>query len=452
MMKEPLNYWRIIGILSVAICSGLLVGYVTAVIAGALPLLTEQFNLDDLHQGFLVAIILIGGFTGSLLCRKITDPFGHKKTLLLMAGIFIVGSLWSAMAHNFWSLVFARYCAGIAVGMCTVITPMYVAETAPDRLRGFLVGSVQLAITIGILFAYIISYYFAASKNWSMMFGVATLPAFVLFLITFTQLESPRWLLLNNRVAEAEATFFKLHGYKWAGDKISLLPTDKIQLKQLFHPIILPAMLFTSGLFLFQNLSGIDAILYYAPSIFQQSGFLGLEGGLKIAILLGIINIIATLFSMWLLDSLGRRPVLIFGLFLMAFSLLGFSVSQLFIADYAIMKWLSLSMLLLFVASFALSMGPIPYVIMSELFPIHLRTIGMGIASATSWGINALITFAYPLLESSLGISWLFAGFSLVCALAWLISINYCPETQGQSLESIEEKLHKGVGLRNIGR
>lgn len=141
----------------------------------------------------------------------------------------------------------------------------------------------------------------------------------------------------------------------------------------MFNPILLPAILFASGLFLFQNLSGIDAILYYAPSIFQQSGFLGLEGGLKIAILVGVINIIATLLSMYLLDSLGRRPVLIYGLFIMAVSLLGFSVSQLLLSEYSIMKWFSLLMLLSFVASFALSMGPIPYVIMSELFPLHLK-------------------------------------------------------------------------------
>lgn len=452
MTTEPLNYWRISGILSVAICSGLLVGYVTAIIAGALPLLTEELHLDNLSQGFLVSIILIGGFTGSLLCRKITDPFGHKKTLLLMAGIFIVGSLWSAMTHNFWSLVSARFFAGIAVGMSTVITPMYVAETSPDKVRGFLVGSVQLAITIGILLAYIISYYFSSSKNWPMMLGLAALPAFILVLITFTQPESPQWLLLNNRVAKGKEIFFKLHGYQWTGDANSHSSTDKVQLKQLFKPVILPIVLFTSGLFLFQNLSGIDAILYYAPSIFKESGFPGLAIELQITILVGFINIIATLFSMWLLDSLGRRPVLIYGLFIMTFSLSGFIVSQLLLVDYSMMRWISLSMILLFVASFALSMGPIPYVIMSELFPVHLRTIGIGIASATSWGINALITFAYPLLESRLGISWLFAGFSLVCAVAWLISFSFCPETQGQSLESIEEKLHKGVGLRKIGK
>ncbi|WP_115710399.1 sugar porter family MFS transporter [Legionella sainthelensi] len=452
MKKANHNYWRICGILSIAICSGLLVGYVTAIIAGALPLLTKHFNLDDLNQGFLVAIILIGGFTGSLICGKVTAPFGHKKALLLMSGIFILGSIWSAMSPNFWSLILARFCAGIAVGMCTVISPMYVAETAPDSLRGFLVGSVQLAITIGILGAYIVSYYFVESKNWPMMFELAVLPALVLFLVTLTQFESPRWLLLNNRIVEANDTFFKLHGYHWTENKKAPHSHNVVSTKALLNPILLPAILFASGLFLFQNLSGIDAILYYAPSIFQQSGFLGLEGGLKIAILVGVINIIATLLSMYLLDSLGRRPVLIYGLFIMAVSLLGFSVSQLLLSEYPFMKWFSLLMLLSFVASFASSMGPIPYVIMSELFPLHLRNTGMGIASATSWGINAFITFAYPLLESHLGISWIFAGFSLICVIACLISIIFCPETQGQSLESIEARLYAGVGLRKIGK
>ncbi|WED42180.1 sugar porter family MFS transporter [Legionella cardiaca] len=444
--------WYLLGIFAIAVVSGILVGYGTAVIAGALPLIQAQLSLDAWHQGLLVAIVLIGGFIGSLLCGPIINVSGHKKTFLLVAIIFIVGCLWSAWVDTFWPLFYARLLTGLAIGMATVVGPMYVAETSPQDLRGFLVGSVQLAITIGILLAYLSNYYFAATSNWPSMFAIGVFPAFALLIIIYLQPESPRWLLLKNRVEEAKTVFRELHGIAWGiAESTTVNPEIPTSMKALINPLILPVVLFASGLFFFQNLSGIDAILYYAPAIFQQSGFRSLQGSLQIAILLGIINIVATLLSMWLLDHVGRRPILVYGLLLMSLSLVGFSLLQHYVVIYPAIKWLLAFMLLVFVASFALSMGPIPYVLMSELFPTQLRTSGMAIASATAWGVNALVTFAYPLVVETIGISRLFLGFAFVCMLAWIISIIFCPETKNQSLEDIEARLQAGVGIRQLG-
>lgn len=444
--------WRTCGILTIAICSGLLVGYVTAVIAGVLPLINKALNLNTWHQGLLVSIILVGGFCGSFLCNKIIFSLGHKKTLMLVALTFIIGSIWSALSTNFWSLISARFFTGLAVGTTTVIGPMYVAETSPDHSRGFLVASVQLAITIGILLAYVSNYYFAPTQNWEMMFGIGIFPAVLLLTIVPLQLESPRWLFLKKRIDEAKIVFFKLHGFHWTEvDAIQPESGSDSHFKTLFHPFIFPVVLFTSGLFFFQNLSGIDAILYYAPTIFIQSGFSSLQSGLGVAIFIGIINILATLLSMWLIDRLGRRPIAIYGLLFMTLSLIGFSIFQPYVDTYSVLRWLTVLMLLIFVASFAVSMGPIPYVLMTELFPIHLRTLGMGIASATAWGINALVTFAYPLLTEFIGISQLFLGFALVCAATWGICVFFCPETKNQTLEAIEKRLRAGVKLRKLG-
>ncbi|AWN73204.1 sugar porter family MFS transporter [Legionella anisa] len=452
MNRALSTLWRPLGILTVAMCSGLLVGYITTVIAGVLPIINKQFNLDVWQQGVLVSIILVGGFLGSLLCNRIIPALGHKKTLTLVALAFIAGSVWSALSVDFLSLLSARFFVGLAVGITTVIAPMYTAETASDNSRGFLVSSVQLAITIGILLAYVISYYFAPTQNWQMMFALGTLPALLLLIIVPLQLESPRWLFLKNRVDEAKSVFFKLHGIKWAELEIIQPPIEThCHFRELLHPIIFPVLLFACGLFLFQNLSGIDAILYYAPIIFTQSGFTSLQSGLAVAILIGIINILATLLSMWLIDHLGRRPITIIGLLFMTLSLIGFSFFHPYIALYPAMRWISALMLLLFVMSFAVSMGPIPYVLMSELFPIRLRTIGMGIASATAWGINALVTFAYPILIEYIGISRLFLGFAFVCAIALFICLLFCPETKNQTLEAIEKRLLDGVKLRNLG-
>ncbi|STY31164.1 D-xylose proton symporter [Legionella wadsworthii] len=452
MERYESTQWRSIGILGIAMCSGVLVGYVTTVIAGVLPLINKKFHLVVWQEGLLVAIILIGGFVGSLLCNKIIPVLGHKKTLVLVALAFIAGSLWSAFSINYLSLLSARFFSGLAVGITTVIAPMYAAETSSDHTRGFLVSSVQLAITVGILFAYIISYVFAPTHNWEMMFAVGVFPGILLLMLIPLQLESPRWLFLNNRVDEAKSVFFKLHGIQWVEvDRVHCHHEIQGRFRDLLHPYIFPVLLFTSGLFFFQNLSGIDAILFYAPIILNQSGFTSLQSGLAVAIVIGFINILATILSMWLIDHLGRRPIALTGLFFMVVCLIGFSFIHPYVTSAPIMPWLSALMLLLFVSFFAVSLGPIPYVLMSELFPIRIRTLGMGIASATAWGINALVTFAYPILTEYMGISRLFFCFSIICAIALCIFLLFCPETKNQTLENIEAKLQGGEKLRNLG-
>ncbi len=443
------------GVFIVGQLSGILIGYVTAVIAGALLLISAQFSLSAEQQGLLVSIILAGGFIGSLICHYFTRPFGQKKTLMLIAVLFGIGSLWSACSHGFEFLIASRFFLGLAVGMSTVAGPMYVAETSPIKYRGFFVGSVQLAITTGIFLAYIVNYVLSESGNWPMMFALGVLPALLLFVAALFVVESPRWLLLNGKTQEAQAVFQRLHNEAWVLEEEEEDKDDQAseptRFKELFQPLIFPAMLFSCGLFFFQNLSGIDAILYYAPIIFQQTGFTNTENGLQITMGLGAINIIATIISIWLLDKVGRRPVLIYGLLVMCISVTAFSVLSSYSGDSSIIKWLSPPMLMIFVAAFAVSLGPVPYVIMSELFPLRLRMQGIGLASATAWGINALITFAYPVLTSFFGTGNVFFGFAFVCLVALIISILFCPETNKLSLEMIESRLKSGVALRKIG-
>lgn len=453
MNNRPGFTWLFAGVFTIALLTGLLMGYVTAVIAGALQFVSEQFSLSLGQQGLLVSVILFGAFIGSLTCQHVINPLGQKKTLILIALMFVVGSLMCAYSHAFYNLLIGRFFTGLAVGMVNVSGPMYVAETSPVKYRGFFVGSVQLAITMGIFLAYVINYYFSSSHNWSMMFGLATLPALLLMIVAWFQVESPVWLFLKGRKQEAHLIYQRLHGVTWQLDDEIVSPSSTpVNLREFFQPLVLPITLFACGLFFFQNLSGIDAILYYAPEIFQLAGFKGAGRGLQVAMFLGLINIIATLFSMWLLDKIGRRPVLIYGLSAMFLSLLLFSILSLYPApaETTLIKWLSAIMLMIFVAAFALSMGPIPYVLMSELFPSRLRMIGMGLASATSWGINALITFAYPLLVNVFSLGIVFLIFTVVCFTALVISVLFCPETNQLSLESIEKKLKSGVALRNL--
>jgi MFS transporter, SP family, galactose:H+ symporter len=440
----------LIGVLSVGLLTGLLIGYNTAVIAGALLFLKNVFNLSPLQQGLVVSIILIGGFFGALSCHHIIEPFGQRKTLLFITILFIISTICCALSKSFDILLAGRFLLGIAVGMSTVVGPMYVAEAAPDKWRGFYVGSVQLAITIGIFSAYLSNYYYSESHNWQMMFALGVVPALLLFWVVIFQPESPRWLLLHGHSKEAKAIYFRLQGVAWnVGEYHGSSAQSKSNLRTVLQPMFISVALFSCGLFFFQNLSGIDAVLYYAPSIFEKTGFSSTKGTLEVTLLLGFTNIIATMLSMILLDKVGRRSLLIYGLALMFLSLFCFSHLSYFPPHLS--KWLSVALLMIFITTFAMSLGPIPYVLMTELFPLSIRSYGLGLAAATAWGINGLITLVYPILEKILGLMTIFVGFSLICLIALIITLLYCPETKQQSLESIEAKLKLGVPLRELG-
>lgn len=436
----------IFGILLIALLSGLLIGYTTAVIAGALVLLDAIFDFTPWQEGLIVSAILIGGFLGALISSKVATPLGPKKSLFITAVIFILGTVCVAYSSSFWAFVASRFTTGLGVGFATMIGPLYVAETAPDKWRGLFVSSVQFAITIGIFLAYLAGYVFSPDKNWSMMFLLALIPAILLAVTSCLIVESPRWLMLQGKEKAAKKNYFALHKRKWSYEP-KIIEKSSITLEHLFDRTHLPVLLFACSLFFFQNLSGIDAILYYAPRIFQTVGFTDGHSALFVTTLLGLINILATLASLWLIDQVGRRNLLIFGLAFMVLSLLLFSS----LTHTEVLPWLSVSMLMIFIIAFAISIGPIPYVLMSELFPLKMRATGMAIASSTAWGINALITFAYPILIEQMGMSLLFLCFSAICFIALLISLFYCPETKLCSLETIEINLAQGKKLRELG-
>ncbi len=446
--------WPQAGIFSVGLFSGFLIGYSTAIIAGALIFITDEFQLRPWEQGAVVSMVLVGGFLGALLTNNLTRHFGQKKMLLFIALLFIVASLWCAYCAHVTTLILGRFMLGLAVGMATVLGPMYVAETSSEKWRGMFVCSVQLAITIGIFIAYLSNYAFSFTHNWPMMFAIGAIPAGLFFFIMLTQPESPRWLVLTGQHSRAEAVYHYLQGTTW---NISQHPEEQdetsVTLKSLIRlkPAVLHALLFACGLFFFQNLSGIDAILYYAPTIFQKTGFDFATDQLKMTMLLGFINILATFISIGLLDKIGRRPLLIIGLMCMSISLLLFSLFSNLVLTYDWAKWFCPITLVLFITLFAISLGPIPYVLMTELFPLKLRTLGIGVASATAWGTNAMVTFTYPMIVDAVGLIPPFIGFALISLTAGILAIKYCPETKQQTLEAISEKLNAGVKLRQLG-
>lgn len=434
-----------------AAMSGLLIGYNTAVIAPALEFVTRDFALGPFMQGVAVSSVLFGGFVGALLAGGLIRRTGERPTLLATAVLFAVGGVGAAVSESFLLWLLWRTVTGLGVGAATMVAPLYVSETVPPRVRGALVSIIQLTITLGILASYLAGAVWTPVQAWQPMLLIGAAPAALLFLIALAVPESPRWYLLHGRRADAERAHLRL-----SGDQGDPLPSPGANVvtgnwRDLFVGRNFMVLILATGLFAFANLSGIDAILYYAPVIFAHVGFGGAYGPILATVAIGVVNVIATLIAMALIDRLGRRPLLIGGLVPMAASLIILAVV---LANGQGAGWsniVAVACLGLFVLAFGLSLGPLPYVLMSELFPLALRGTGMGIASATAWGVNVLVSLTFPVLVEAFGLALVLGFYGVISIAALLFVLALVPETRGRSLELIEANLASGRPVRDLG-
>lgn len=435
----------------VAAMSGLLIGYNTAVIAPALEFVTADFALSPFMQGVAVSSVLFGGFVGALLAGALVRHTGERPMLLATGVLFAVGGVGAALSGSFLPWLLWRTVTGLGVGAATMVAPLYVSETVPPRVRGALVSIIQLTITLGILASYLAGTVWTPARAWQPMLIVGAIPVLLLMLVVFAVPESPRWYLLHGRREEAKQAHRRLNEGK--GDPLLEQAGDAatVDWRNLFAGRNLLVLILATGLFAFANLSGIDAILYYAPVIFAQVGFGGTYGPILATVSIGVVNVVATLVAMALIDRLGRRPLLIGGLVPMAASLI---VLAIVLANGQGAAWaniVAVSCLGLFVLAFGVSLGPLPYVLMSELFPLALRGAGMGIASATAWGVNVLVSLTFPVLVEAFGLALVLGFYGVISIAALLFVLALVPETRGRSLELIEANLANGRPIRDLG-
>ena len=438
----------------VAALSGLLVGYATGVIAGAEAPLTKEFGLQDQNalRGLLVGCILIGGFFGAIFAGAIVKHIGPRRMLIVIGVVFAVASFGMSYSEHAWPFIAWRTLAGFAVGASTMVAPLYVGETAPPNWRGALITGFQLALTMGILLGYLANLAFAESENWRLMLGLMAVPSLILVVGMIPLTESPRWLLLRGHKEVAQRVFRRIAGFNWPPQEMAqVLASGQLEgdwrdlLRPRFRPVLLVAVL----LFAFTNLSGIDVILYYAPVIFAEVGFDGTLGPILATVGIGTINVLATIVAMWMVDRYGRRPLLIGGLIPMAIAMAMMVPSLLF--EGAGWNAMALVALALFIVSFAISLGPLPYVIMAEIFPVQTRGVGMGLAAAAAWAVNALVSVSFFSLAATFGMPSVFGLFAAICVIALVFVVIYMPETRGRSLEEIEANLVAGKPVRRLG-
>ena len=428
------------------LCFGLMFGFGTASIAGVLDILREQFQLDTRDEQVLVASLVVACFFGAAAAGPISARYGRKRAILVAIAFGIFGYALMLSGPGLVLLIAARVLAGFAIGLSSMVVPMYAAEATVAKHRGAVVALFQLAVTSGILGAYGLSLAFAETAPWQFLLGGGIAPVCLGLLGILILPESPRWLAARGDHAAMERAARAL-------GLTAELPMNAPETATVSEGVssvlrrgsTMAVLILCSVLFILQNLSGIDGILYYAPRIFQTLGFSAGTAALAATFGLGLVNFLATVAALVLVDRLGRRPLLVWGSAAMA---LGLALTV--AGSVRDEPWLGLIGLAIYIAAFAVSLGPLPYVLMSELFPAAIREQGIAAASATSWLFNAFVAFTFLSIMNAIGLSASIGIFLAVCVLSLAISALFVPETKATRLETIEANVLSGKRLRQL--
>lgn len=431
----------------VAAIGGLLFGYDTAVIAGVIGYLKIKFDLSEAMVGWAASSAIWGCIIGAMFGGFISDKIGRKKALLITAVLFFVSAVAASFANSLTTFILARLIGGVGIGAASMLSPLYISEIAPAKIRGTLVSIYQLAIVIGINLIYFVNLKIAGygdeswnvEYGWRYMLASGVLPAFIFFILMFFVPESPRWLTKNNRSDEALDILKKVNGEETGKEVLqeikNALTHETGSIAELFKPGLRIAMIVGIVLALFSQITGINAIIYYAPEIFKSVGF-GAESALLQTVILGLVNTAFTFVAIWLVDKLGRKTLLLWGVAGMTISLL--AIGLCYYLNITQGSWL-LIFIMLYIASFACSLGPIPWVIISEIFPTKTRGIAMSFATVVLWVGVVLITQLTPLMLGNLGGAVTFWIFMFNAIILFIFTWKVIPETRQKTLEEIEQ-------------
>lgn len=439
----------------VAALGGFLFGYDTAIISGTIGFVKTKFELNAVAEGWFVSSALVGCIFGVMFTGLINDWFGRKKALLLSGLLFLISAIGCMLAPTLSILIIFRLIGGIGVGVASMTSPLFIAEISPPNIRGRLVTLYQLAITVGILLAYFANAsllelsagtyetelfsWIIQDEVWRAMFGSECIPAVLFFILVLFIPESPRWLALKQKNEQAFKILSRINGPEQAEQELREIKDtvghEAAPLKTLLKPGIRKAIVIGASLAFLTQICGVNAIIYYGPRILEEAGF-ALSDALGGQVIIGIVNVLFTLIAIWKIDQLGRRPLLIWGVSGIMFSLI--MVGLLFYFNVTSGFWL-MGFILLFIASFAFSFGPVIWTLLSEIYPINVRGTAMSIATLTLWVGTALIGQVVPWMLESLTPAGTFWIFSLSCIPALYLAIKVIPETKGKTLEEIEK-------------
>ncbi len=431
----------------VAAVGGLLFGYDTAVVAGAIGFIQEKYNLSAAMTGWVASCALVGCMVGAMIAGVMSDKLGRKKVLMISGIAFAVSSLGIMLPMDLsWFIVF-RFIGGIGIGIASMLAPMYISEIAPANIRGRLISIYQLGIVTGILLIYFVNAYIAGiydnawnvEQGWRWMFGSGLIPSIIFILLLFVVPESPRWLAQENRWKEAEDILAKVNGEE--GGKLELesirnsLNEKQVPFIQLLKPGLRTALIIGVILSILSQVTGINVIMYYAPEIFKSTGD-GSSSALLQTILVGGINLLMTIVAIKYVDQLGRKKLLLIGAAGMAIclALIGYAFYSNSVEGYGVLIGI-----LLYISFFAISLGPLTFVVVAEIFPTHIRGRAMSVAIFFLWLSVYIVSQTFPMLLEGIGSAWTFWIYMIMSIIAFLFVWKFIPETKGKSLEEIQE-------------
>lgn len=441
----------------IAALGGLLSGYDTGVISGALLYIADEWQINSYMQGILVSSTLAGAAIGAISNGHFADLLGRKKILIFTAILFFIGSIFCAIAPNILILITSRFIIGIAIGVVTFATPLYIAEISPEKIRGMLVSLFQLAITIGILFSYLINAGFANTiHGWRFMLLFGILPSLVLGIGMSFMSDTPRWLVSKGRVDEALEALKKINPANNAITEIDNIKNilskedEEKNAKFKFEKWMLTPLLLGIGLMFCQQWTGINTIIYYAPTILKLAGFSSNASAIYATVGIGLVNCLMTFIAIFLSDKAGRKPLLYAGLAGMAICL--FILGGAFQFQETLgtgLKWISFSSALFYITFFSFSLGPIILLLVSEIFPLKFRGLGMSIATMSNFLFNFTVTLSFLPLVNSISESCTFYLYGIITIMCLFYVYFKVPETKGLSLETIEKNWMQNIKTRN---
>lgn len=440
-----------------AALAGLLFGLDIGVIAGALPFISETFQITSSQQEWVVSSMMFGAAVGAVGSGWLNFRIGRKYSLMIGAILFVVGSLFSAFAPDVEILILSRVLLGLAVGIASYTAPIYLSEIAPEKIRGSMISMYQLMITIGILAAYLSDTAFSYTGAWRWMLGVITIPAILLLIGVFFLPDSPRWLAARGSDEKARRVLEKLRDTSEQAKSELDEIRESLKVKQSGWALFINNKNFRRAVYLgvllqvMQQFTGMNVIMYYAPKIFDLAGFASTSQQMWGTVIVGLVNVLATFIAIGLVDRWGRKPTLILGFIVMALgmgtlgTMMNIGISSMFAQYFAVI------MLLIFIVGFAMSAGPLIWVLCSEIQPLKGRDFGITCSTATNWIANMIVGATFLTMLNSLGSAhtfWVYAGLNVIFIF---ITLALIPETKNISLEHIERNLMQGKPLRKIG-
>ena len=419
----------------VAALGGLLFGFDTAIISGTIPYITTYFNLNEYLLGWAVSAILIGCAAGALLAGKLADQYGRRFMLIICAILFAVSGIGAALSNQLYVFIFFRLIGGLGVGAAALVSPMYIAEMAPPAIRGRLVAFYQLAIVFGILLAYFVNYLFdgVGTNNWRWMFASQAAPSLLFWLMLLLVPETPRWLIKAGRKKEASIILEKVAGSVTEIEN-SFHQQQPVSLIQLFSKVYRPVLFIGILIAVFQQVTGINAILYYAPVIFRETG-LDSSSSLLQTIGIGVVNVVSTFIAIGLVDKVGRKKFLLAGSLIMGLSL---TIVALCFQHRYYDNYIVLIFMLLYVSAFGCTLGAVTWVYLSEIFPNRIRGLALSVVTLALWLADFVVTYTFPVMTKQLGTAPAMYCYAALCTLSFFYVLVKVRETKGRSLEEIE--------------